>query len=148
MRWNFPTYDPFKIKTRFERTQLEHLIHRLLLFFPKGLYTKLLFSSLKEKNKDRTSWQIYSTLQKPWLKPQIIAKCVHIKWTVYFMYDFVKPLQIPMPGFVPHFQGFDVKVPWHKLTKVFSMLIFKTRKERKMNFCIQLWLQKPSLPGF
>lgn len=52
------------------------------------------------------------------------------------MYDFVRPLQIPMPAFVAHFQGSDVKVPRHKQTKVFSTLIFKTRKERKMNFCV------------
>lgn len=111
-------------------------MHDLLLFVLQGVVYKALIFFIKRKKKDRTSWWIYSTLQKPQLKPQIIAKCVQIKWIVYFMYDFVKPLQIPMPGFVPHFQGSDVKVPWHKQTKVFSTLILKTRKERKMNFCI------------
>jgi hypothetical protein len=55
------------------------------------------------------------------------------------MYDFAKPLQTSMPGFAPHFRRFDGKLYWHKQTKLFSILILKTRgreAERQINFCI------------
>lgn len=43
------------------------------------------------------------------------------------MYDFAKPLQTSVPGFAPHFRRSDVKLYWHKQTKLFSILILKTR---------------------
>ena len=120
----FTNYYPFKIKNRFATAKLNSLIYSLLTVYSSDCVQSSPFSWEKQQNQ---LVDIYSALQKPLLKPQIIAKLVQIKWIIYFMYDFAKSLQISMDGFAPHLKGFTIKLHQHKQTKVFSVFTVITK---------------------
>ena len=120
----FTNYYAFKIKNRFEIAKLDSMIYSLLMVYSRNCVQSSVFSWEKQQNQ---LVDIYSALQKPLLKPQIIAKLVQIKWIIYFMYDFAKSLQISVDGFAPHLKGFSIKLHQHKQTKVFSVFIVITK---------------------
>lgn len=132
----------FKIKNRFEIAKLASMIYSLLMVYSRNCVQSSLFSWEKQQNQ---LVDTYSALQKPLLKPQIIAKLVQIKWIIYFMYDFAKSLQVPVDGFAPHLQGFSIKLHQHKQTKVFSVFTVITKTYAVLYY---LWLWKTLVPGF